>query len=248
MDGVPGAQPGPSAWPSATSPSGVYCPGAGQRGPGGGAAPPLANPERMDPIAPRAASGAEDRRLMERIVERDGSALALLYDRHAAAVFGLCLRILHDRAEAEDALEETFWELWRRAERYDAGRSSPHAYLLLMARSRALDRLRAGKRRRTTTQHVAVWTAALAVASPDSETPFSQAATAECRVQVLGALDQLEPAERQVLELAFFDDFSHRQIAEHLGEPLGTVKSRVRRALLRLRSLLRGPERWLEGR
>lgn len=209
----------------------------------------MANPQRLHPSSPRAPqSSAEDQRLMERIAERDPAALAHLYDRHAAAVFALCLRILRDRAEAEDALEEIFWEIWQRAERYDADRSSPHAYLLLLGRSRALDRLRAGRRRRVTANHVAEWAAATGASSRDTGTPYAEAATAQCRSQVLDALDGLEPAEREVLELAFFDDFSHREIAEHLGEPLGTVKSRVRRALLRLRSRLRGPETWAETR
>ena len=181
---------------------------------------------------------------MARIADRDTAALAHLYDRHAPTLFALCLRILRDRSEAEDVLEEIFWEIWQRSDRYDAARSNPRAYLLVLGRSRALDRLRAGRRRHATASRAADWVATGASLSSGPSTPFADAAAAESRLQVRGALEQLEPAEREVVELAFFDDLSHREIAEHLGEPLGTVKSRVRRALLRLRSRLQRADAW----
>ena len=180
-------------------------------------------------------SAAEwDAALMAGIAAGDPAALEALYGRHASVVFALCLRVLGDRSEAEEVLEDIFFELWQRAERFDAGRSTPLAYLITLARSRAIDRLRRVRRGAPAPD--------VGKAPPDvretpalAESPLAEAERSERRRLVASVLGALDPAERHALELSFFAGLSHSDIAKHLGQPLGTVKTRIRRALLRLR-------------
>jgi RNA polymerase sigma-70 factor (ECF subfamily) len=174
----------------------------------------------------------DDFALMNAIAERDASALSVLYDRHAAAVMGVGIRILRDRAEADEMTGDVFIELWNRAERYDASRGHPVAYLLGLARSRAIDRLR-GRARRDK----------LFVAPGDHDipaagNPFNDSANAQMRSVLDRALSALHPGQRQALELAYFDGMSHSEVAEATGEPLGTVKTRIRQGIVRLREAL----------
>jgi RNA polymerase sigma-70 factor (ECF subfamily) len=172
---------------------------------------------------------------MERIGRGDPQALEQLYDRHGSAVLALCLRILRDRAEAEDVLEEVFWELWQRRGRYDGERSSPFSYLMTLSRSRALDRLRFRRRRE------GVWQGLPEGELPagSAPTPFEDALLSEQRVAIERALHELPEASRRAVELNFFEGLSHREIADRLGDPLGTVKTRIRQGLLALRKVLR---------
>jgi len=177
-----------------------------------------------------------DRALLAGIAARDASALEKLYLRHAPALFGLCLRILGDRGEAEEVLEDVFFELWERSDRFDPGRSTPLAYLTTLARSRAIDRLRRQIRR------ISVLDVARSPAerepATDRETPLEAAQGGERRRLVAALLEALDEEERRVLELSFFAGLSHSEIAARLEQPLGTVKTRIRRALVRLRDRL----------
>ena len=182
----------------------------------------------------------DDAALMEAIASGDVRAFERLYERHAAVVFATCLRILRDRAEAEEVLEEVFWEIWARRDRYDRSRSAPFSYLLTLARSRALDRLRFRKRRE------GVWLelheadgAALATVSGDGANPFENTSAVQSRVAIDRALEGLPPPHRRAVEMNFFEGLSHREIAERLGDPLGTVKTHIRQGLLALRKVLR---------
>jgi RNA polymerase sigma-70 factor (ECF subfamily) len=174
-----------------------------------------------------------DRALLAGIAAGDPAALEKLYVRHASAVYGLCLRVIGDRSEAEEVLEEVFFELWERSERFDPGRSTPLAYLITLARSRAIDRLRR-VRRRTSLGEVETRRDAGEPAAP-AGSPLADAQTSERRRLVAALLEALDPAEREALELSFFAGLSHGEIAARLDQPLGTVKTRIRRALLRLR-------------
>jgi len=176
-----------------------------------------------------------DAALMERIGGGDPRALEQLYQRHGGAVFALCVRILRDRAEAEDVLEEVFWELWQRRGRYDRERSSPLSYLMTLSRSRALDRLRF-RRRREGVWHGLPEGELPAGASPS---PYEDVLLAEQRAAIERALHELPEASRRAVELNFFEGLSHREIADRLGDPLGTVKTRIRQGLLALRKVLR---------
>ncbi|HKQ59777.1 MAG TPA: sigma-70 family RNA polymerase sigma factor [Candidatus Polarisedimenticolaceae bacterium] len=181
----------------------------------------------------------DDYALMRSISAGDAAALGALYDRHAATVLALAERIVKDRMDAEELLGDVFLQVWHHAERYDASRATPLGYLLTLARSRALDRLRARGRR-----------GRLVVAprhpeGPDREppgggsSPLEDALRAEQRRRLERALEELTPEQRAAVELAYFDGLSHSEIAEELSQPIGTVKSRIRLGLVRLRAALR---------
>jgi len=176
---------------------------------------------------------------MQRIRRGDARAFEQLYQRHGSAVLALCLRILRDRAEAEDVLEEVFWELWQRRDRYDAERSAPFSYLMTMSRSRALDRLRFRRRREGVWQGLPAAEGLSAAGDPRPADPYEDALAAEHRLAIDRALRELPESSRLAVELNFFEGLSHREIADRLGDPLGTVKTRIRQGLLTLRKALR---------
>jgi RNA polymerase sigma-70 factor, ECF subfamily len=179
----------------------------------------------------------DDYALMEAIVSGDRAALTELYDRHSGLVFTLCLRILNDRSDAEDLLTDVFWELWSRADRYDPGRGSPLTYLLMMSRSRAIDRKRTGDRHRKIQMNYDPGAEQGAQSTEGS--PLHGAISKELCEKIRTAVARLDPSQRQAVELSFFDDLSHNEIAERLGKPLGTVKTHIRQGLIRLREFVR---------
>ena len=186
------------------------------------------------PAGPPGRRNSSEHKWMEGIAKRDASALAAFYDRYASAVFAVCARILGGRNDAEDLVGEIFFEIWKFPDRYDPNRASPSVYLMTLARSRAIDRWRYLRRRAGVWGEVAdpdAW------ASPDAR-PLEGVVSRERRDQVRGALDALEPTQRSAVELAFFQGLTHREIAECLGKPLGTVKTWIRRGLLQLRDRL----------
>lgn len=195
------------------------------------------HPERARRVIPTEPDDAE---LMAAISRGEPEGLAQLYDRHAAAVFAICLRILRDRCEAEEVLEEVFWEIWARRERYDPGRSLPLTYLVTLARSRALDRLRFRRRRSGVWMEVgALGGAGEPAAAGGGANPFEDASAVQRRAAIDRALEELPPPHRRAVEMNFFEGLSHREISERLGDPLGTVKTRIRQGLLALRKALR---------
>jgi RNA polymerase sigma-70 factor (ECF subfamily) len=180
------------------------------------------------------AAELSDDDLIQGISRRDGDAFARLYDRHARAVFSLAFRILGDQAGAEDVVEEVFAQAWRQAERYQPHRGQLGAWLLNMTRSRAIDGLRRGRR-------TAVAGEGLLRDLP-SEAPAVEAiAIVGDQVRALrDALARLPAAQRVAIELAYYEGLSHAEIAHQLEEPLGTVKTRVRLGLLKLREAMSG--------
>jgi len=180
---------------------------------------------------------------MAAIAAGDHEAFGRLYDRFSAPVMAYCLRALHDRADAEDLLVDIFAEVWDRSDRYDPTRSKPFTYLMNLTRARLIDRLRtrlAKNRAFTSAGPKDRGDGGLHSAQTGAGGPLSDAMMAEQRSRVLRALESLTADQREVVELAFFDAFSHSEIAEKLGRPLGTVKSRIREAIARLRDLLSG--------
>ena len=174
--------------------------------------------------------------LIARMAEGDREAFSRFYDAFAGAAFGLIRRVLRDPAAAEDVLQEVFWQVWREAARYDPRRGSPEAWLIMRAKTRAIDRLRSIRRREKT--FVAPVDEALALR--DDPAAPNPGVAAEERGLVQAALGHLSPAQRRVIELAFFDGLTQTEIAARLGEPLGTVKTRARLGLERLRGILKG--------
>lgn len=162
---------------------------------------------------------------------------------------GLCQRILGVRADAEEVLSDVFLQVWDQAERYEPSRGNVIGWLLNLARSRAIDRLRStGRRERVVAamdDPAGVADRAAGSSSRVDEGPLRDASLGEQRARVEAALGALDPAQRRAVEMSFFEDLSHSEIAQKLGEPLGTVKSRIRQGLIRLREGLRsqyGPE------
>ena len=184
----------------------------------------------------------DDLTLMELVARRDAAALDALYLRHSSLVFALCLRILRNHAEAEEVLQEVFWELWRSSSRYAAERGSARVYLVQLARSRSLDRVRLRRRREALLADAGGPSVIAAELGGEQRgaSGLAAALSSEERTQVFAALKQLSEAERKAVTLSFFDGLSHAEIAAQLGEPLGTVKTRIRRALLRMRGALVG--------
>lgn len=176
---------------------------------------------------------------MRGISENNPKALEQLYDRYSPRVFAFCLRSLRDRSEAEDLTLEIFWELWRRQKRYDAARSSPLTYLMKVTRSRVVDRLRSLRSKAPTQQFRADWQMPVEDARPSTAIdPLDQIADVEAGAQLRDALNGLSADQRKALEMAYFDALTYSEVAEALGQPLGTVKSRIRQALSQLRQAL----------
>jgi RNA polymerase sigma-70 factor (ECF subfamily) len=188
------------------------------------------------------------------VVAGSHAALAELYDRHAAAVFGASFRLLGQRLEAEEVVQETFLALWNRAEQFDPTLGSLRAWLMTIGRNRAIDRLRAAGRRpnlvsfgtleddaeRRNESSADAFDRLGLVADDDDSDPEHQAELAALREHVRGALGSLPTSEREALVLAYFEGLTQQEIAIRLEWPLGTVKTRTRRALRRLRIAL-GP-------
>ncbi len=164
--------------------------------------------------------------------------MSQLYDRYTPLLYPVALRILRSPAEAEDSLQDAWLQVWRRAGSFDPARGTVIAWLLTVARSRALDRYRSMMSRGRAESRVD----AEPLATPPD--PVGSAAHAQLSARVRAALAQLTPQQRQVIEIAYFQGLSQTEIAEHLNAPLGTVKSWTRQGLMKLRELL-PQEEWV---
>ncbi len=184
------------------------------------------------------ANESSDDELLCLIHMRDERALAELIQRYGGQVQALCKLICSDDLEANGVVSEVFWEFWRHSELYSKQRGSLRTYLLTMARSRSIDRKRAMSAR--SRQHTEFVDATLTNADTNAlnSTPDGQAMSDENAEQIQQALCQLSDVQRQLLQLTFFHGMSHREVSRSVNLPLGTVKTHIRKALLRLRTLL----------
>ena len=180
-------------------------------------------------------TNADDVALVRRMVEADETALGALYDQWNRALYSLVLHLLQDHDEAEDVVEETFWQAWRKASSYEPSKGAVSTWLLTIGRRRALDRLRARKRHR---EDLAGWGGTFADLPSNEPDPLEDAESAERREQVRAALRGLPREQREVLELGYFNGMSQSEIADATGQPLGTVKTRMRLAMQKLREPL----------
>lgn len=180
----------------------------------------------------------ELRALIARIVERDEQALAAIYERLIGRVYGLALRIARDAGLAEEIAEDTFWQIWRQAPRFEAVRGSVTGWVLTIARSRALDALRRVRPIQLEADMTDYAETAVAVAEDIVAEPQDLLAATQRDVRLHRVLAQIDALPRQLVALAFFRGLTHEEIAAHTAMPLGTVKSHLRRALLRLREAL----------
>jgi len=173
--------------------------------------------------------------LIARVAEGDQSALTTLYDATSRLVFGLILRVVVDRSTAEEVLLDVYTQVWRQASTYDIKRGAPLAWLMTIARTRSIDRLRSGKHEHQNRESLdAIGEITSSTASPEADS-----VTAERRQLVRAALDTLSAEQREVIELAYYAGLSHSEIALKLGQPLGTVKTRTRLGMMKLRDMLR---------
>ena len=186
-------------------------------------------------VAGASRTSAEDQVAIEQMARGDQAGLAELYDRHGRLVYSLALRVLRDQGDAEDVAQEVFLQAWREASRFDHGRGNAVAWLLMVTRSRAIDRLR----RRQARPALAAF--AEPVDRPD-ETPTAdvQMEWQSRAAEVRRAVEALPLLQRMAVELAFFEGLTHTEIADQLEVPLGTVKTRVRQGLLKMRECLAG--------
>jgi RNA polymerase sigma-70 factor, ECF subfamily len=196
------------------------------------------------PRTPADPAGAVDFELVRRMQTGDERALNAFYERWYPIVNSLITRILKSTDDVEDVVEETFWQVWRQADRFTSERGSVQTWLLTIARSRALDRLRARRRLREDSIDDSPGgtdqsgTAAEAAVVRSTSDPLLDVEHSERRRLVLAALAELPHEQREALELGYFGGLSQSEIAERTGQPLGTIKTRMRLAMQKLRERL----------
>jgi RNA polymerase sigma-70 factor (ECF subfamily) len=172
-------------------------------------------------------------RLIQQVANRDRDAFSRLYDHFSALVFSLAMRMLKARSVAEDLLQDVFVQVWRQAPGYSAERGSPEAWIINIARSQAIDKIRSI--RRMGRSFLPTADAALAGSGENIE---SLVVKSQARMAMNSAMANLPEAQREVLELAYLDSLTQTEIAERLAEPLGTVKTRMRSGIQRLREIV----------
>lgn len=161
------------------------------------------------------------------------NAFESLYRATSSRLFAICLRVLPDRAEAEDVLQEVFTTIWHKAHQFDPGRASPIAWLAMIARNKAIDRLRAAPARGT----LAPIEFADDIADAGA-TPLQTAVSADERERLESCMRQLDPRRQSLIRAAFFEGSTYEELAQRIASPLGSVKSWIRRGLLQLRGCL----------
>jgi RNA polymerase sigma-70 factor, ECF subfamily len=165
--------------------------------------------------------------LLGRVIARDGRAIGELYDRHSRLLYGLILRILRNRSEAEEVLQEVFVQVWTRADTYHVELGAPVAWLVGIARNRAIDQIRSNSVRARTAESTPL--------PPPVETPEARAVMSEQQRAVARALGTLPLEQRELIEHAYFQGLTQSELAERFQLPLGTVKTRVRTGMMTLR-------------
>ena len=178
----------------------------------------------------------QDLLLLGRVARGDSDDFTELFDRHSPVVLGILMRMLGNRAESEEILQEAFLQAWRQAGRYDPRRASPCGWLIMLARSRALDRLRSDRAR--VQREETVYRDSQESARVESPVGTKKIEAEESRRTIVEALRLLPEEQRQCIELAFFDGLSHSQVASRLEQPLGTVKSRILLGMNKLREAM----------
>jgi RNA polymerase sigma-70 factor (ECF subfamily) len=176
-----------------------------------------------------------DADLIERVAAGDEAAFARLYDRFSPGLYSLVLKMTGEPAEAQDVLQEAFTHIWRKASTYDRRRSAAFTWAVMLTRNKCIDRLRIRQRFAKLSEKAAQEASSQMIGDDASA---EEVDLREQRGRVREALSTVAPEQKQAIELAFFSDLTHEQIAERLGAPLGTIKARIRRGLLKLRDLL----------
>ena len=173
----------------------------------------------------------DDAELIRRLAAKDAKALEAFYERHKRLAFSLVFRIVGNSEDAEDVLVDVFWQVWQQAVRYDASRGKPMAWLLTIARTRAIDCVRSSHRRTDDVEDV--------TEKPPAGAEPDMFVAADTKKAVGAALQSLSEQQRIPLEMAYFQGMSHTEIAAALNQPLGTIKDRIRTGMLHLRKRLK---------
>lgn len=199
----------------------------------------MSSPPQDDTQPADAPNVATDEQLMERIAQGDRGSFEALYELYSPLLYSICLRILRNPSDAQPVLHDVFWEVWRLAKRFDPERGTPRTYLMTLARSRSIDRLRGDRRRTATLQQAQSLGECTLEERMLTDEPASNAMRSE-NGELLGrALQTLTSAQQSVLQCAYFEGLTHCEIAEKLDLPLGTVKTNIRQSLIKLRKVLK---------
>lgn len=199
--------------------------------------PSQTSPDLMS-LPPAAVLSPSDEELMGRVGVGDEKAFRLLYDRFSPPLFALMRQMLDDEKDAEDTLQDGFLYLWDHAESYDSARAKAFTWATVIFRHKAIDRIRSRNRRSRMTERAAIELPTLLADSPARAD--EQASVRDRRLLLAKALQSLPVEQRSLIECAFLKGLTHHSISESLGLPLGTVKTNIRRGLLRLRDILKG--------
>lgn len=191
----------------------------------------------MESASRQAASNIEPR-LLTRVAKGDPQAFGQLYDQSSTLLFTLAYRILSDRDEAAELLQEVYLEVWRKIAKYDAGRGTPIAWLVTLTRSRAIDRLRSRASRGPQVMLESFEHPLVSDTPAVSPNPFEAKADSELRQIMAKAILDLPLPQQQAIEMAFYQGLTHTEIAAKLNQPLGTVKTRIKLAMTKLRASL----------
>jgi RNA polymerase sigma-70 factor (ECF subfamily) len=192
-------------------------------------------PVDCEPGQGQKSEASQDARLLSAITDGDQQAFSLLYKRHGAVLYSMLVRMLGNEMEAQEILQDTFLLIWRRAGEFDPELSSPLAWMIMLARGRGWDRLRARRRRQATQAAYESEVISLELEIKLPQQPARDELAAACAA----ALNELPEQQSRALQLAFFRGWTHEEIAGATGEPLGTIKARIRRGLLALRKTLK---------
>jgi RNA polymerase sigma-70 factor, ECF subfamily len=179
-----------------------------------------------------------DIRLIERVSRKDSAALSELYDRHSSLMYSIIIRILKEREESEDILQEVFINVWEKAEKYDKQLGNPSAWLARVARNRAVDRLRS-KNYKTRSKESEIDESKDIFSSEYGINPERQMMLSSQQEDIMIALTTLSKEQKELIEFAYFRGYTQTELAEHFNQPLGTVKTRIRSAMSTLRQKLR---------
>ena len=174
--------------------------------------------------------------LLQKVAQGDKRAFAEFYDHFSGVLFAAALRILNNREAAEDVIQDVFIQIWEKAPLYDATRGKPLTWAMTLTRNKSIDRLRSLQRRARL--HDDAGKEAQTAEQFDSHSAIDDVETTERGAIVRAAFEKLNKEQRQALEMAFFGSLTHAEIAERLGEPVGTIKARIRRGMMKLRDVL----------
>lgn len=198
----------------------------------------VSNAARAHDAPTQAATEAQLQAWIQRVIRQDEAAFGQLYEACVSRIYGLTLRITRNAAQAEEVTEDTFWQVWREAPRFDAARGTAMAWMLTIARSRALDSLRARDPAQAVEDAAELLDAQHTQGTQHHASPMDLLNATQTDHALHDALAALDPQPRQLIALAFFKGLTHDEIATHTGMPLGTVKSHIRRGLTTLKTLL----------